>query len=174
MKTRSIVRVAIGIAFGISLSSPALAQSTKPDNAVVWVVTTDGQERKGRLLLFTPDRLVMKMNGEERTINVADLLRVDTTDSISNGIRNGAITGGIFGGLGFLALATCKGCGSGAVAAGAFFAGFYTLAGAGLGALIDHAIEDRRPLYSRPSSPRVSFQPLVAPRHGGMRIAIQW
>lgn len=171
---KGYMRVLAGLAFAVVLASPVSAQSSRTDNAVVWVVTTDGQERKGRLLSFTPDRLVMKMNGEERTINVADLLRVDTTDSISNGIRNGAITGGIFGGLGFLALATCKGCGSGAVAAGAFFAGFYTLAGAGLGALIDHAIEDRRPLYSRTSSPRVSFQPLVAPRDGGMQIAIQW
>jgi hypothetical protein len=138
------------------------------------VVTTDGQEWKGRLVSFTPERLVLRMDGGERTIGMADLLRVDTTDSISNGVRNGAIGGAVFGGLGAMALAaSCDGC-NGAATVGVFFVGFYTLAGAGLGALIDHAIADRRPIFNRASTPRVAVGPLLTPHVRGMQFAIRW
>jgi hypothetical protein len=170
IRSLSVV-MACAIALGAG-AGRAFAQTK--DNAVVWVVTADGQERKGRLVRFTPERLVLRVGSEERTIDMDTLIRVDTTDSISNGIRNGAITGAVFGGLGALALSTCDGCGAGAAAAGAFFVGFYTLAGAGLGALIDHAIQDRRPIFSRLGPSRVAVEPVLSPKHRGVQVSFRW
>lgn len=164
--------VILGCVLVTGTASVAAAQSK--DNPVVWVTTAGGQESKGRLVSFTPERLVVRVGGADRTINMSDLLRVDTTDSISNGIKTGAIAGGIFGGLAALGLTTCDGCGGSAVAIGAFAVGFYTLAGAGLGALIDHAIEDRRPIYTRTAPRQVVIQPLVSRRGGGMQFSIVW
>jgi hypothetical protein len=172
MGTRGLSVVILG--FLLVGRAAAVAEAQSKNDLVVWVTTADSQERKGRLVSFTPERLIVRVGSVDATINTADILRVDTTDSISNGIRNGAIAGAIFGGLGLLAFSTCDGCGSGATAIGVFFMGFYTLAGAGTGALIDHAIEGRRPLYTRTPSRQVAVQPLISRRGAGVQFNIGW
>jgi hypothetical protein len=156
-------------------SSLPLVTSNTP---VVWVITTDGQERKGRLVSFTPDRLIVQVDKTKtnQTIKTAEIARVDTTDALSNGIRNGAVSGAVAGGLFFAVLVgSCEGdCGGGeAVAAGIFGVGFYTLIGAGLGAFFDHLVDGRRAIYTRtaPTS-GLSVGPILGSQRKG--IALRW
>jgi hypothetical protein len=162
---------------GSAQARPAGGETTtvSRNSPVVWVITTDGQERKGRLVSFTPERVVVRVGDADQTIGMADLLRVDTADSISNGIRNGAISGAVLGGLGFAAIASsCDDCGDGMAVAGVFITGFYALTGAGLGALIDHAIEGRQSIFTKTAAPRVAVAPLIAPRRGGLQLRFVW
>jgi hypothetical protein len=160
---------------GQAPADPALPPATS-NTPVVWVVTTDGQERKGRLVSFTPERLIVQVGKINQTIKTAEIARVDTTDAISNGIKNGAIAGAVSGGLFFAVLiGSCEDdCGGGeVVAAGVFGVGFYTLIGAGLGAWFDHLVDGRRPIYTRtaPSS-GLSVSPILGSQRKG--IALRW
>lgn len=187
--TRTTVRgatLAMAMSVLLGIPDPAAAQPQAPpaptvlpvsrNLPVVWVITADGQERKGRLLSFTPDRLIVHVGKASQTINTAEVVRVDTTDALSNGIRNGVISGLVVGGLGFAALVgTCEDCGGGeVVAAGLLAMGVYTAIGAGLGALIDHAIEGRLPIYQRSAPSRLSVRPIVGLRQQGVQLRLTW
>lgn len=196
---KTIVRRIVVLSLGLLLAMPAhaAAQPQSPaaksgqtvpadpslplvtsNTPVVWVITTDGHERKGRLVSFTPDRLIVQVDKTNQTIKTAEIARVDTTDALSNGIRNGAIAGAATGGL-FLAymFGSCEGdCGGGeVVAAGIFSVGFYTLIGAGLGAFFDHLVDGRRPIYTRtaPSS-GLSVSPILGSQRKGFALRWSW
>jgi hypothetical protein len=183
MMKKLIVAVSLGLLLATPVHAEGQAQPADPalppvtsNTPVVWVLTTDGQERKGRLVSFTPERLIVQVEKINQTIKTAEIARVDTTDAISNGIRNGAIAGALTGGLFFAVLAgSCEGdCGGGeVVAAGVFGVGFYTLIGAGLGAWFDHLVDGRRPIYTRtaPSS-GLSVSPILGSQRKG--IALRW
>ena len=163
-------------------AQPAPAGPSLPpvssNTPVVWVITTDGQERKGRLVSFTPERLIVQVDKVNQTIKTAEIARVDTTDSVSNGVRNGAVAGAVSGGLFFAVLVgSCEGdCGGGeAVAAGIFGVGFYTLVGAGLGAFFDHLVDGRRPIYTRTApAPGLSVSPILGSQRKGLALRWSW
>jgi hypothetical protein len=125
---------------------------------------------------FTPEQLVLHANQTNQTIATAQIARLDTTDSISNGVRNGAISGAVLGGLGILAVfSSCDDCSVGEeLGAGILVFGVYTLAGAGLGALIDHAIDGRRAIYTRAAPSRLSVSPILARTRQGMQLRLKW
>jgi hypothetical protein len=155
---------------------PALPAVTS-NTPLVWVITTDGQERKGRLVSFTSERLIVQVEKANQTINFAEIARVDTTDAISNGVRNGAITGAVLGGLFYgLAIASiCEDdCGGELVVGGIFAVGVYTAIGAGLGAWIDHLVDGRRAIYTRASPSRVSVRPVIGPTRQGVLVRFAW
>ena len=186
--TRIVRRAAVALTLTLLLaafparaaaqSQPAPADATLPsvtgNTPIVWVVTTDGQERKGRLVSFTPERLILQVDKANQTIRTAEIARVDTTDALSNGVAYGAISGGLVGGL-FLAtlIGSCDDCGGGeAVAAGVVGVGIYTLIGAGLGAFFDHLVDGRRPIYTRTAPSHVSVSPILGSHRKG--IALRW
>jgi hypothetical protein len=87
---------------------------------------------------FTSERLIVQVNKVNQTVNLAEIVRVDTTDSIANGVRNGAI------------------------------------AGAALGAWIDHLVDGRRAFYTRASLPRVSVSPILGSARRGVQLRLAW
>jgi hypothetical protein len=194
--TTSVRCLATAVTLGVIVltPAPAAAQAQQPagskpaaasdfaappvsrNSPVVWVITTDGQERKGRLVSFTSDQLVLQANKTNQTIATAQIARVDTTDSLSNGVRNGTITGLVLGGLGLLAVfSACDDCGGGEeVAGGILVVGVYTGLGAGFGALIDHLIDGRRPIYTRTAPSRVSVGPILGRTRQGIQLLVKW
>lgn len=181
------------LAFGVTLllAVPAVAaaqaqpapadpsvQAVSSNTPLVWVITTDGQERKGRLVSFTSERLVVQVNKVNQTINFAEIARVDTTDAISNGVKTGAISGAVFGGLSW-GLAVATGCeydcdGGEVFLGGLWVVGTFTAIGAGLGALFDHLVDGRRAIYTRASPSRLSVRPVIGPTRQGVLVRFAW
>jgi hypothetical protein len=160
---------AVALAFVLGVAAPARSQpadqpsdslwnGTRTDRlTTVFVRNTDGRTTTGKLLAFSPDALVLVVDGEERRIARASILRVQTRDSLKNGAIIGAVTGLLLGSL-TAGIADCtsssgvNGCPGLRFSFLAFSVATYT----GLGAGIDALIPGRTTIYAAPPASPVA------------------
>jgi len=173
--TRSTLTViaALGVAFVLGSAAPAHSQPADQPSVSLWdgirtdklttvfVRNKDGLNTTGKFLAFSPDALVLVVNGEERRIERASILRVQTRDSLKNGAIIGAVTGLVLGSL-TAGIADCtsssgaNGCPGLRLSFLAFSVATYT----GLGAGIDALIPGRTTIYGAPNaSPIARLRP---------------
>lgn len=171
--------------FGVLWMPPAAVAQTPSSTSGYWVASAPkpgtrievidraGAPTKGRLLDVSPDAVLLVSDGTTRELPLAEtsLIRRD-----GDPVWDGAAWGG--GLLGLMLLGyngDCDDCYSGAHLAGArlFFAGI----GAGVGALIDAAIRDRRVLYQgadQSGRRTLRLAPVVGPKTAAIRLAMRW
>jgi hypothetical protein len=141
------------------------------------VTTTDGRVFTGNLASFTPAGVVVRKDGADARIVFGDVSRIEVPDRLGNGIRNGAIVGGLFYGTMMTAFVAgeCEGgCGGEGVTVAVFGAAFGAAVGAGFGALVDHLIVGRDTIYSASAPATVRVAPLLSPTRAGLGVRINW
>ena len=126
----------------------------------VFVRDIDNVTTTGKLLAFSPEALVLLVDGEERRFERSRVQRVQTRDSLKNGTIIGAVTGLLIGAL----TAGIADCSSDAGIDGCpglrfSFLAFSTATYAGLGAGIDAMIRGRTTIYTAPQTSRTSLLP---------------
>jgi hypothetical protein len=182
----------LGLAIAVGLSaftlgaSPAFAQvatmaKVKPGQTV-WVTRPNGTTIRGKVIAIAEAGLELKDGDRRTSLQLADVQRIETRDSLRNGAIIGAIPTAILFGLG-AGTATAVGCFMDATDScnrdtkSATVMG--AVVGAGIGALIgagiDRAIPGRRVLYRRPAAATtVTIAPVVSARGAGVGMALRW
>ena len=145
------------VAVTLLIAAPAAAQQTTSAAGLrsegldtVFVQDESGGETKGKLLRLDQQSVMVLVDGQEHSFELADVRRIQKRgDSLKNGAITGAVLGAIVGSV--IVTADCQGvqyyCTAGArtlIALGT--AGIYSAIGAG----IDAAIPGRTTLYQRP------------------------
>jgi hypothetical protein len=172
------------VAFSLG-TVPAFAQvGSMPkvkSGQTVWATGADGATIKGKVIAIAATGLELKDGDRRTSLQLADIQRIETRDSLKNGAIIGAIPTAFLFGLGataasaydcILSDAGCNDGGSGAVVAVA-------LVGAGIGALIgagiDRAIPGRRLLYRAPGAPaKLTIAPVASARGAGVAMSLRW
>lgn len=187
MRSTLSLIVAMGMMF--VAGSPASAQSQpsgEPSGynwegvrakglTTVFVRDTDGVSTTGKLLAFSPDALVLLVNGEERRLERSSVLRVQTRDSLKNGTIIGAVAGVILGSI-TAGIADCtSGAGSnGCPGVRLAFLALSTATYAGLGAGIDALVPGRTTIYAAPQHSRTGRIGARSTGIGLARATISW
>jgi hypothetical protein len=142
----------------------------------VWVTTTDGRVFTGNLVLFTPAGVVVRKGGADARIEFGDVRKIEVPDRLGNGIRNGAIAGGVLYGTMSIAFAAgeCEGHCDGVVPFALITTAVGAGLGAGIGALVDYLTVGRDVIYSASPPASVRFAPILAPARAGVRVRISW
>lgn len=139
----------------------------------VELVDRDGTSMRGQLLRVLPNAVLVASDGATREVPLSQTSLIRRN---GDPVWEGAAWGGGLFGLMFLSYnGDCDDCYSGAQLG--LIRLFYTGVGAGVGALIDAAIRDRRVLYrggDRAAGPTVTLAPVISPRAGALRMALQW
>lgn len=130
------------LATHVSAQDITSAQPRSTDRVVV-VTRTAPDPIEGYLLRLGPDTLMLKTRESAIAVPFDDVLRIDAR---KDGVRNGAIIGGlIMGGLCALS------CGQGLDGGFLLYAvSINTIFGAAIGAGIDASIAGRTPIYRQP------------------------
>ena len=171
---------------GTARSLAAQQQSTatgapvnvRPGEAV-WVTTSSG-ELSGKVVSVSVSTLDVSTANGRVPLPFRDISRIETRDSLKNGVRNGALIGavslGIYvGGLSY-SLRCERDCGAGysatrdAVEHVAFGVGAGAGGGALIGLLVDRLIKGRRVVYS--AAPKASPSWQIWPTAGRGRLEI--
>ena len=121
---------------------PSAFQDLERDRPL-WITTTDGRLVEGRLIDLTPAELRIATPGGERLVSWTDvgLVEARVRDPLANGIRIGALTGGI-GMAGFAGVIATLVCALGDCDSSvATFALVMTGLGAGAGAFVGGAVD---------------------------------
>ena len=128
-----------------SVAAPLAAQETPPLGPprlggmfTVYVLDRSGAETEGSLVSLTDSVVVVRTRTAERTIALADVVRIQRK---GDSLKNGAIIGAVIGGVSGLALvgecSSDAACGSGTrIAAVLTGIGIWAAIGAGIDALI--------------------------------------
>jgi hypothetical protein len=138
------------------------------------VITRSGESTTGRLVRVFPSAIHLLSDGITREVPLADVTVVRRNgDSLWNGIAwGGGIAGALF--LGYNG--DCDTCYSALELA--LFRGAMAGAGAGVGALIDLIVRDKRVLYQTPStgaaSVRFAMHPMVAGHTRAFLLSARW
>jgi hypothetical protein len=169
------------IAAFLVLSQPARAQEVPAldEGTRVWVRTADGRELEGSVVSMSPAEVVLRTGTTLQAIPIVTVRRIEIGDSLVNGIRNGAITGGaVLGGIAaFFSYALCEipdGCFPQDLPPILLLTGMGAGAGIAAGALVDYLIEGRRTVYSSGSPVVMRVAPTLAPRAAGVLLSIDW
>lgn len=150
----------------------------------ITVISDSGVETKGRLLRFDAESLAIAVAGREVVFQRQDVAKVLARgDSLSNGMKTGAISGGAFGlfiGLMIAGVADSAyhsytpAAQIGMVAAPT---SVFALIGMGAGAGIDALFTRQRVVYERPKVPppvAVFLMPVFAPSRTGLSMGVSW
>lgn len=194
LRVVGMVAIAGGLLLGTATSAdsqpvPPTAPSVGDVVSVgqtVWVTTTDGGTRKG--VVFSVSASVLELLTDQRKLVVSfgDVSKVEVAvrDSLTNGIRNGLLAGGLSGvALGIFVVASdCAHPSSflNFCSRSAFvdLAGMVGLWGAGIGAiagwLVDASTYERRVVYRAGRSVSVGVAPQIAARGAGVRVVARW
>jgi hypothetical protein len=154
---------------------PAVSRDT-----TVWVTTADRREHEGAVESISPSTLVLRVGATSESIRLADVRRMETRDSLRNGLFIGGIAGAAgLGGFGaYLSHALCEipdGCFPQDLGPILLLAGIGAGAGMALGSLIDFAIKGRRLVYSSDgSSVSLRVAPVIGGRGAGVRLSVTW
>ena len=164
----------------------------QPAGGHVIVATNSGVETSGRLLRFTTDELTLSVNGSDRTFARHQITSILARgDSIKNGVTIGLLTGAA---TGFLTGVMKDDCDHTPVVGPAYFTpldcyadekivqglkqgALASLAGAGIGAVIDKLITGRRLVYGtqKDRAPvAISIVPSLAPSRIGVMTSVSW
>jgi len=148
--------------------------SVKPGTRI-WVVTSEGAERSGKLESLSPANVAFVADDGQRVVLPWSRVRqVQRPDPVLNGLVGGALIGfggglGVAIGLGYFGgadEASDPGSGFGIAMA-------YAGIGAAVGLALDAALGKRQTIY-RSGSTTVSMAPLVAGRGAGLRFNVRW
>ena len=180
---RPAIGVVCGIVAALSMAaSPAGAQGMPllKEGKGVWVTLTDGSEQHGSVAAVSSSELVLRIDGAQRSIALAEIRRIEGRDGLGNGLRNGGVVGALsLGGFGVLAsYGLCDipdGCLPQDLLPIALMAGLGAGAGMGAGALIDWAIKGRQLLYASSRTPVVlNVIPTLSAHAFGATASITW
>lgn len=122
-------------------------------NRPIWITTTDGRLVEGRLIDLTPAELRIATPGGERLLSWTDvgLVEARVRDSLANGIRNGALTGGIgmaaFAGIIATLVCALEDCDSSVATVALVMTGLGAGAGAFVGGAVDAAHRSRQVIH---------------------------
>jgi hypothetical protein len=172
------------VAFSLG-TVPAFAQVASMPKVMsgqtVWATGADGTTIKGKVIAIAATGLELKDGDRRTSLQLADIQRVETRDSLRNGAIIGAIPTAFLFGLGATAASVydctfsdvaCNDGGSGGIVTAA-------LVGAGIGALIgagiDRAIPGRRVLYRSPgAAARLAIGPVASAHGAGVAASLRW
>jgi hypothetical protein len=172
-------------AFCLLMGAGAAAQTADSLDRVrvgqtVYLTTTDGLETEGRVVSKAAASAVELLVGRQpRTFRADEIRRIETRD----GLRNGAITGGVIGATAMAAFVAwaieITDEGQGVSGDDIFAAVRLTALAAGAGALvgagIDRAIDGRQTIYEAPRvSGTVTVRPLWSPTRAGAIVTVVW
>ena len=143
----------------------------------VWVTDAQGREVQGRIHSLSPDALTLGADGSKTfAAREVGAIRERRPDSLKNGALIGMGAGGAVAIVSMLTL-DFEGCTVGCVAA---VLGYFGGIGAGVGALVDAMIPGKKQaVYRAPgaagaSSARLSFAPVITPRHKGVAVSLSF
>ncbi|MFN8062747.1 MAG: hypothetical protein U0Q12_26585 [Vicinamibacterales bacterium] len=153
---------------------------------VVWVTMNDGRQLQGRIVSVGGRSLTIDLPTGPTSLSLADVRRIEAPDARADGVRRGALAGGVAAGAYFGMIAyglRCeRQCGQGYSAARdvAGAAVLFGALGAGTGALIGLAIDamvhGRRTVYEASAGASTSWEvvPVHAARGVGVRMVVVW
>ena len=151
-------------------SQPAI-HDTVTTGVKVTVTDDRGVMMDGRVEGVSDQALRLAGKGGSKDIPIAEIVRIERPD----GVKNGALTGlGVGVGFGTAAAVTAV---SGGYRGAGFAIGTVLANGlvcAGIGALIDAAIDGRRTLYQRGTRAETHVAPLIDRRLRGLAVSINW
>ena len=153
---------------GLLVAQAALPPATvAPGDRVVVTVTDHQQTIRGRISEVTPDALLLDDDGTRVRLPLATVQQVDrVSDSLWNGTAIGAALGG-----GSAIVAMAKACSNTNCADTSSnldprMTLLGTLVGAGIGALVDAAIDGHETVYRAGSAPLSSSSQSITRKHG--------
>ena len=157
-----------------SREAPAWLVPVPKTGTPVRITDRSGQSTTGRLAAVLPYSLRLVADGVTVELPLADIALVQRNgDSLWNGAAWGA---GMLGLVSLGANADCDNC----ISAGERMAFVLTLAGigAGVGALLDLLVSDKRILYRAPTRTsvlqRMAIQPVLTGESRGLRLSWDW
>ena len=134
------------------------------------VVDDLGKKTQGKLLRFTPDKLLMLVEGSEIAIDRRNVAKVFTRgDSVVNGMLLGVLGGTALGVVGVVTSENPGGLeGAAAVA--------FTVIGLGVGTAVDALITGQKLVYERAAGHpiAISIAPSVSRGGLGMSTSVSW
>lgn len=141
----------------------------------VWVTTNDGVVRTGHVIRLSQSAISLLVGGGTTSLDFAQIARIEKSDSLVNGLRNGAVAGG----SAMAMLSTFGGYfGGGDESANVAVALTLSAIGAGVGTLvgglIDARHESRQPVYQAPTGVAISVAPVVVRRGAGFQLRWIW
>lgn len=180
MRNRTTIIGTMALLICVASSAAAQDVPAVPEGTRVWVTTADGREQEGMIVSISPSTLVLRVGATAQSIPFADVRRMETRDSLVNGLRNGGIVGaaglGVF--TAYLSHALCEipdGCFPEDLGPILVLAGIGAGIGVAAGGAIDYAIKGRRLVYSSSGSSLVlRVTPMIRGRGIGVRLSITW
>lgn len=157
-------------------AAPGSAQTLRVRSGdTVWMTGTDGAQARGVVVGVEPSAIVVAVDGREQRRQIADLREMwRDGDSLSNGIKWGALTGlGVGLGIGG-AMAAVAGNEGGEIA-GPFVAtlGLSVAGGMAIGAGLDALVHGRTVVY-RATPSKVTVRPSVTGKSRGLLVSVRF
>ncbi len=142
----------------------------------VWLTTDDGRVFDGHVGDVTSSSIEILQRSGRATIDVARVRRLEVPDSIRDGVKRGALIGGLGMGIytGIIATSLCE-CHDGTnILVTVTFAGFGAGSGALLGGIIDKLHVGRQTIFDRTRGTTMMIAPVLTPSRLGAAAAIRW
>jgi len=130
----------------------------------VEIVDDTGATFSGRVQDVSNDSVRLAIRGGTTDISVARIVRIERPDTVKNGALTGLGIGvmlGVAGSVSDPRVMVWRIAGNGVICAG-------------IGALIDAAVNGRKTLYQRGPRPQAHLTPIVGRRSGGVAASIEW
>lgn len=142
----------------------------------VWVTEDDGRTIDGHVGDISASSIEIIRPSGRAVVDMARVRRMTVPDSLRNGVRNGALIGGL--GLGaysvIVATAICECHDETAVLVAATLAGFGTGGGALIGAIVDSFRVGQRTILERPAAATITIAPILTPTRRAAAVAVRW
>ena len=191
MTTNRGLIVVMSLALVMMRPAPAAAQLSSRDGSTVSlpvavgdkisVTTADGRRIKGQVLRLSPTTLdIGKHESVTTSLAIADVARIQESDSVNNGVMIGALSLGAVGAFWGLAGDTGTDLVSGVItgeSAGTNYTLVGTLVGVSVGALVGYALDagKEKTIYERGTAGMsVAVQPIVSAAGKGVGLTLRW
>lgn len=140
----------------------------------VTVTQTNGVKHRGRLVALTPDAVLLRDDGRDLRLPIAD---VRTVDKVGHHLLIGSLVGTALASAMWINVAmtrdTCGDCEDGPAAA-ALLTPVAIGGGAGIGALVKLATRDSRRLYPVPARTSLRIAPIMGRGLAGASMGVVW
>jgi hypothetical protein len=142
----------------------------------IWVTTSDGRTLDGYVGDISSSSIEILRESGRESLDMTQVRRVDTPDSVRDGVTRGALIGaaglGVFTGI--LSTSICECHDATAVLVTMTFAGLGAGSGALIGGVIDSFHVGRRTIFDRTAGTTMTIAPVLTPSHLGAAAAIRW